>query len=148
MATKPERARLYYRLRPVGVPLAADSDLTIHRAYGVPNRALTPEIRQVIAAKYADLARELKIPATGMAEIKRVLGRWDGFEPTESDDDDLQRQRAQFTGQVLIDREGIVRWVNIEAANDGISGMEKFPTDEEFLAAARALLGPRPGERS
>jgi peroxiredoxin len=109
VATKPERARLYYRFRPVGVPLAADPELTTHRAYGVPNGALTPEIWQVIASKYADLARELKIPATDVAEIKSVLGRRDGFEPTESDEEDRQRQSLQCVGQFLLDREGIVR---------------------------------------
>lgn len=139
VATKPERARLYYRFRPVGVPVAADPDLTTHRAYGVPNRAMTPEVWQVIASKYADLARELKIPATDVAEIKSVLSRQDGFEPMATDQEDLQRHGAQFVGQFLVDQEGIVRWVNIEGATEGLSGMEKFPTDEEFLAAARAL---------
>ncbi len=139
VATKPERARLYYRFRPVGVPLAADPDLTTHRAYGVPNRAMTPEIWQVVASKYVDLARELKIPATDVADIKSALGRQDGFEPMATDQEDLQRHGAQFVGQFLVDREGIVRWVNIEGAKEGLGGMEKFPTDEEFLAVARAL---------
>ena len=139
VATKPERARLYYRFRPVGVPLAADPDLTTHCAYGVPNQAMTPEILQVIASKYVDLACELKIPATEMAEIKSVLARQDAFEPMEADEEDRQRHSVQFVGQFLIDREGIIRWVNVEGATEGLSGMEKFPTDEEFLAAARAL---------
>jgi peroxiredoxin len=139
VASPPERARLYYRFRPAGVPLAADPELTIHRAYGVPHRALTPEIFQVIASKYVEWARELEISATDMAEIKSVIARRDGFEQIEADQKDLQRHGAQFTGQFLVDREGIVRWANIEGAVEGLSGMEKFPTDEEFLAAARAL---------
>jgi len=143
VATKPEQARLYYRFRPVGVPLAADPDLATHRAYGVPNRAMTPEILQAVASKYDDLARELKISATEMAEIKTVLARQDGFEPTEADQEDRrdwsQHHGAQFIGQFLVDREGIVRWVNIEGATERLNGMEKFPTDEEFLAAARGL---------
>jgi peroxiredoxin len=139
VASRPTQARLYYRFRPVGVPLAADPDLTTHRAYGVPNRAMTPEIWRVIGSKYADLARELSIPATDVGEIKTVLNRRDGFEPAEADDEDLKRHGAQFVGQFLIDRGGIVRWVNIEGATEGLRGMEKFPTDEVFLAAARAL---------
>ena len=113
VATKPERARLYYRFRPVGVPLAADPDLVTHRAYGVPHRALTPEISRVVASKYVDLARELKIPTTDMAEIRRALCRQDGFEPLEAEQEDRrdwsQRHGAQFVGQFLVDREGIVR---------------------------------------
>ena len=144
VGTKPEQARLYYRFRPVGVPLAADPNLLTHRAYGVPNRTMTAEILQVVASKYVGLARELKIPATDVAEIRSALNRQDGFEPTEADQEDRrdwsQRHGAQFIGQFLVDREGIVRWVNIEGATEGLSGMEKFPTDEEFLAAARALL--------
>ncbi len=74
-----------------------------------------------------------------MAEIKSVLCRQDAFEPMETDEEDRQRQGVHFVGQFLIDREGIVRWVNIEGATEGLSGLEKFPTDEEFLAAARTL---------
>ncbi len=142
-ATKPEQARLYFQFRPVGVPLAADPDLVTHRAYGVPNQPLTSEILQVVASKHVDLARELKIPATDLAEIKSALSRQDGFEPTEAAPVDRrdwsQRYGAQFIGQFLVDREGIVRWVNVEGATEGLSGMEQFPTDEEFLAVARAL---------
>jgi hypothetical protein len=51
-----------------------------------------------------------------------------------------EKYGGQFTGQFLVDRDGIVRWVNIEGARDGLSGLERFPTDEEFLAAARRWL--------
>ena len=139
VATPPERARLYYRFRPVGVPVAADPDLVTHRAYGVPNCAITSEILQTIASKYAELARELKIPAMDMTEIKRVLSQHDGFEPVQTDQEDLQRHGAQFVGQFLVDRDGIVRWANIEGTKEDHSRMEKFPTDEDFLAAARML---------
>ena len=141
VATRAERARLYYRFRPAGVPLAADPELTTHRAYGVPNRALTPEIWRVIEAKYADLARQLQVPATEMAEIEGVLNRRDGFEPADTDHREMQRHGVQFVGQFLVDRDGIVRWTNIEGAAEGLVGMEKFPTDEEFLAAAQSGLG-------
>ena len=50
-----------------------------------------------------------------------------------------RRQWSQFTGQFLVDRDGIVRWSNIECAQEGPAGIDKFPTDEELLAAARAL---------
>lgn len=146
VATTPERARLYYRFRPLGVSLAADPDLTTHRAYGVPNRALTPEISHAVASKYVDLARELKIPTTDVVEIRRVLSRQDGIEPTAWPDhkdrrDWSERYGAQLTGQFLVDRDGIIRWANVETASEGLSGIEKFPTDEEYLAAARASLG-------
>jgi hypothetical protein len=43
--------------------------------------------------------------------------------------------------QFLIDRKGIVRWINIEGAKDGLAGLERFPSDEEFLLAARQHVG-------
>jgi hypothetical protein len=42
-------------------------------------------------------------------------------------------------GQFLVDRAGIIRWVNIEGAREGLAGVGKFPTHEEFIAAARTL---------
>jgi hypothetical protein len=42
--------------------------------------------------------------------------------------------------------DGIVRWVNIEGRKEGLAGLEKFPTDDEFLAAAqRVLMGDQRG---
>jgi hypothetical protein len=114
----------------------------------VPHRALTPEVSQIFASRLSDLAHELKIPATDMNEIQSALCRRDGFEPTKTDEEDLQRHGAQFVGQFLVDREGIVRWVNVEGAAEGEAGVGKFPSDDELLAAARASLGLGPGERS
>jgi peroxiredoxin len=144
VATPPERARLYYRYRPVGVPLAADPDLVTHRAYGVPQPALTPEITEAVASKYVALARKLEIPSTDQAGIRSVLCRQDGFEPVQAEQQDRRdwslRYGAQLIGQFLIDRDGIVRWVNIEGATEGLAGLEKFPTDAEFLTAAKWLV--------
>jgi len=38
-----------------------------------------------------------------------------------------------------VDRDGIVRWANVECATDGLAGLGKFPTEEELVEAARAL---------
>ena len=141
----PERVRLYYRYRPVSVPLAADPDLVTHRAYGVPQPALTPDIVHAVEARHVELARQLKIPATDLAGIKSALCRLDAFEPIEAEQKDRrdwsEKHGGQLVGQFLIDREGIVRWSNIEGATEGLAGLEKFPTDDEFLDAARRLVG-------
>jgi peroxiredoxin len=143
VAIQPERARLYYRYRPVSVPLAADPELSTHRAYGVPQPALSAAITAAVAARHETLARDLKISAIGMAEIKSALCDLDGFEPVQAEQQDRrdwsERHGAQMIGQFLIDRDGIVRWSNIEGAREGLAGLEKFPTDEEFLAAAHLL---------
>lgn len=136
VATTPERARLYFRHRPTRVSLAADPQLVTHRSYGLPSRELTSEVSEAVESAYGRLARELQVPA---AEIHSVLDRRDGFQLTATDQEDLQRQGAQSVGQILVDREGIVRWVNVEGAKEGPAGMGQFPTNEELLAAARTL---------
>jgi len=137
-------ARLYYRYRPVGVPVAADAELVTHRAYGVPQPPLSTEIAQAVSARHLELARDLNIPTTNMTEIKSALCEIDGFDPVQAEQQDRrdwsEQHGAQMIGQFLIDREGIVRWANIEGAEAGLAGLEKFPSDEEILAAARLLL--------
>ena len=36
-----------------------------------------------------------------------------------------------------MDRDGIIRWANMELAREGMSAMGKFPTEEELLGVAR-----------
>ena len=140
---QPERVRLYYRYRPVGVPLAADPDLAAHHAYGVPQPPLTPDVLRAVASRHVELARELEIATSDQAEIKSILCQRDGFEPVAAElvgrRDWSDRYGGQLTGQFLVDRDGIIRWVNIEGAKDGLAGLERFPTDDEFLEAARTV---------
>ena len=138
----PDRLRLYYRFRPVSVPVAADPEMTTHRAYGVPQPPLSAEITQEVSA---NLANRLEIATTDQADIRKVLCEKDGFEPMAAEQKDRRdwsdRHGAQMIGQFLIDRDGIVRWANIEGEKEeGLAGLEKFPTDDEFLAAAQRVL--------
>ena len=48
VATPPENARLYFRFRPTRLRLAADPELTSHRAYGVPKPDSTPEFMEAL----------------------------------------------------------------------------------------------------
>jgi hypothetical protein len=38
-----------------------------------------------------------------------------------------------------VDRQGIVRWANVECSRDGLAGVDQFPTDDVIEEAARAL---------
>jgi len=138
VATRPEHARLYFRFHPTRVPLAADPEMITHRAYGVPKPPVTPELMQAVQSVRINPTGELPEPLP-IVEAGSVLDRLHGFEPTETDRDDEQRQFPQLVGQFLVDRGGIVRWAYIECAKEGLAGLGKFPTDEELLAAARAL---------
>jgi hypothetical protein len=138
IATPPERARLYFRYRPPRIPVAADADLVTHRAYGLPNVELTPEVWGTVEGLMDGLVRQEGVKEAGPAGWAE-LDRREGFEWTDVDIADRVRHRVQLTGQFLIDRAGIVRWSNIEGAHDGLAGLEKFPTEEDILAAAAGL---------
>ena len=135
VASTPERTRLYFRFRPPRFPLGADPDLATHRTYGLPNVPITDEVWQ--AARVA-AAKELggKVPAT---EAYEVLGRFDGYQVAEPDQAELQRHQGQLTGQFLVNEHGIVTWAYVECARNGLAGIDQFHSDEELLAAARAL---------
>src|SRR6266542_4532047 len=144
VATQPERARLYYRFRPTSVPLAADPDLETHRSYGLPKPTMTPELIEAAKGISLDPMGDLPAPVP-LLQATETVNRLDAFELTETDQNDIQTQYLssgpQLTGQFLIDRDGIVRWTNIECAAEGLAGAGKFPSDEELLAAARELPG-------
>ena len=118
--------------------MVVDPDLITHSAYGVPQTERTPEFLHINRSNYAELARQehLQVPA---AEAYDALNRLDGFTLTEADNAERTHHQVQFTGHFLLDRGGVVRWLNIEGSQEGLAGLGKFPTDEELLAAARAL---------
>jgi hypothetical protein len=143
MATDPERARFYFRFHPAPVPVAADPELVTHRAYGVPNPAVvpvTPELREAYRTTYVNPMGDLPRPMP-VLEASHELNRIDGHELVESDRTEMERHFPLKVGQFLVDRDGIVRWVNIEGAAEGLAGAGKFPTDEELLTAVRRLAG-------
>jgi peroxiredoxin len=138
VATSVENARLYFRFRPTRAPLAADQDLITHRAYGLPHPPVTPELMEALQKTRINPTGELPAPVP-MTEVGEALDKVQGFTPTEVDRRDAERQFPQLKGQFLVDRDGIVRWANVECAAEGLAGLGKFPTDEELVEAARAL---------
>jgi len=71
-------------------------------------------------------------------QAAEALTKADGYVNTPIDNAEIERQWPQLKGQFLIDRNGIVRWANVEAS-EGPAGVGKFPSPEEVMAAARAL---------
>ena len=140
VATPPDNARLYFKYRPTRLRLAADPELTTHRAYGVPKPAPTPELMQEMGSVRINPDGIFPQPLP-VEEAAAAVGKLDGYAGTETDQADLQRQWPQLKGQFLIDRDGIVRWANIECANEGLAGLGKFPSRDEILTAARTLVG-------
>jgi hypothetical protein len=142
-----ERARLYFKYRPARVLLAADPEAETHRAFRVPAGVVVedesatswPEsatMGQLLAVQMNPTG-ELPVPQNPFAAME-TLNKKDGFEPTETDQQIAAAHGTQMTGHFLIGRDGIIRWLQIEAA-ERIGDLSKFPTDEEIVAAARAL---------
>ena len=138
VATPPENARLYFKFRPTRLRLASDPELFTHHAYGLPKPAATPELMEALGSIRINPTGELPEPLP-IVEAATAIGRMDGYSETQTDQADMARQWPQLKGQFLIDRDGIVRWANIECAKEGLAGIGKFPPEETLLSAARAL---------
>jgi peroxiredoxin len=136
VGTELENARLYFQFRPTPLALGADPQLTTHRVYGVPRPEPTPELMQMVEAVRINPTGELPEPVPMMV-AGAALNKLDGFQPTPTDQQEMQSNFTQMKGQFLIDRTGVVRWANIECGKEGLSGLGKFPTHDELVAAAR-----------
>lgn len=143
IATEPERARRYYRSRPVRLALAADPTLETHRAYRLP-RFPVAGLEEAMHSVRINPTGELPEPLP-IADVANLLDEREGFEWTPLDAEEAERQVGQLVGAFLIDREGLVRWADVEGAAAGLAGIGRFPSEEELLAAARTL--DRPGPR-
>jgi len=138
IATTPENARLYFKYRPTRLRLASDPELTTHQAYGVPKPAPTPEFMKAMESTRINPEGDLPEPLPIMQVAERV-SKADGYVETPTDKAELDRQWPQLKAQFLIDREGIVRWANVECAKEGVAGVGKFPSLDEIVTAARKL---------
>ncbi len=138
VATPLENARLYFKFRPTRLRLAADPELATHRAYGLPKPAPTPEFMKAIETIRINPNGEFPEPLP-IVEVAAAVAKLDGYAENETDHADMERQWPQLKGQFLIDRDGVVRWANIECATEGLAGIGKFPSADEILTAARTL---------
>jgi peroxiredoxin len=138
VASPVERARLYFRYRPTALPLAADPEMTTHRAFRLPKPEATPKLMETLRSVRTDVGGELPAPVS-ILDAANALDEKDRFEHTPADSEEMEKQFPQLIGQFLLDRAGIIRWINIEGTRQGVADLASFPTDEEFLAAARTV---------
>jgi hypothetical protein len=71
-------------------------------------------------------------------EGNTVLNAKDRFVMEAADHAILANHATQLVGHFLVDADGIVRWVQIEAPDDP-NGLSIFPTAAEMVAAASGL---------
>ena len=142
------RARLYFKYRPSRVLLTADPEAATHRLFGVPAGVLVENESEAswsrgtvtmgqMQAALINPTGELPTPQNPFVAME-ILNQRDGFEVTEIDGQIAAAHGMQLAGHFLIDRDGIIRWLQIEAA-ERIGDLSKFPSDEEIVAAARSL---------
>lgn len=107
-----------------------------HHSSGLqaPQHAPPPAMSGCGGARGGPRAQATRVAAGRGLPAARTLRR---VPVTTADNADFERRQAQFAGQFLIDREGIVRWVNVERAREGIEGIDRLPSEEKVLAAVR-----------
>ncbi len=142
-----ERARLYFRYHPLPNLLAAsDPQRASHRAFGLPTIEFTESENDWPRKVSLDVAKSMQIelpdelpepmdPFTASA----ILNEKDRYEVTEDDERMMASgSNGQLIGQFLIDREGVVRWIFTEYAEDGRK-MFAAPTPNELMSAASQI---------
>ena len=143
-----ERARLYFQYRPARVLLTADPEAATHRLFGLPEGTPIEDESKAVWTQgtftIGQLQASLVNPTGELPEPQNVfqametLNQRDGFEMTEVDKQIAAVHAFQLAGHFLIDREGIVRWLQIEGI-ERMGDLGKLPSDAEILSAARAL---------
>jgi peroxiredoxin len=141
-----DRARLYFRYHPMPALLAAsDPERASHRAFGLPNLEFTQNetawpykvSMSDAAALKPDFPDELPGPM-GAFEALDFLGKKDGYEVTEADQQMIATGQGQLVGQFLLDRDGVVRWTFTEVAEGG-RHMFGAPNAQALMSAASQL---------
>src|SRR5947207_7148197 len=138
-----ERARLYFRYRPMpNLLAAADPERASHRAFGLPNVEFTQDesdwprkvaMNQMMSMKI-NVTGELTEPVDPMAAAA-ALNQMDGYEVTAADQQMQATGMGQLIGEFLLDREGIIRWSFTEVA-DGGKNLFGAPTPQDLMSAA------------
>lgn len=134
VASARDKALMYLRFHPARVALAADPELVSHRAFGIPLLHKSEEVAQAIHTKHAEAVRERTGNEVALGAANAELDRLDGYSLTEP-------HQGVYTGEFLIDPEGMIRWAYIECQQDGLAGLGHLPSDEELLKATQLLAG-------
>jgi peroxiredoxin len=146
--TPVERARLYFRYRPLpNLLAAADPERASHRAFGLPNLEFTEEESDWPRKVAIKQMKSMKINVTGeLPEALdpfaafETLNKIDGYEITGADQQMMATGMGQLVGEFLLDREGIVRWCFTEVADAG-KNLFGAPTPQDVMSAAARVTG-------
>jgi hypothetical protein len=104
----------------------------------VRNPADLAQLTEAIRAVKGDPAADVREP---VAVWDAAAAQYHLFEITDREEQDRHRNRAHHAGQFLVDREGLVRWLSVQATDGVPNHLGHLPKDEELLAAALDLVG-------
>jgi peroxiredoxin len=146
VTTPVERARVYAEFYPQSLPLVSDPEMTVHQAYGLPMPELTDTATDwPVTVNPNDISDVVPVYTRGeisepmpLGEVVKLFDVKDGFQPNEEDDKELEATWNQLSGLVLVDKTGIVRWLDIEAPG-GFADWGHIANNREILAAAQGL---------
>jgi peroxiredoxin len=139
------RGRMYFRYRPSGIALAADEAAATHRLFGVPRIEMVTE--NGVDAVWPHQATPTALDAlrvnpyslfpepVSVREGGEILNQRDGFNMTAEDSHVMENHWNQLDGLFLIDRNGVVQWRYLEAAEDPTQ-LGSFPSESELLEVA------------
>jgi peroxiredoxin len=138
-----ERARLYFRYRPVpGLLAAADPERSSHQAFGLPNLEFTQDetdwpnkvaLSQMMTMK-VNVTGELPEAMDPIAAIE-ALNQLDSYEVMDADQQMQATGMGQLVGEFLLDREGIIRWSFTEVSGGG-KNLFGAPTQQDLMSVA------------
>ena len=148
--TQLERARQYFRYRPMRLELATDPEVRTHRAFGVSEVVILPDSvdpQELQWPKTATMAQVMALSINPTGELPQkmslmaaseFLNRQDGYEMTEVDQQTFAAHGTQFNSQFLIDANGVICWSYVEARG-GPDELCRMPGEDEMIAAAKAV---------
>jgi hypothetical protein len=73
IASEPDRARTYFRARPLDLALGCDPTLRTHKAYGLGHVVRDAEAQRMVEAAARQLARELGVEVNERDDARQVV---------------------------------------------------------------------------
>jgi peroxiredoxin len=147
VTTPVQRARVYAEFYPTKLPLASDPEMRTYSTFGLPrpeviatgvtNWPLTVNADDIEAVVPVYTANEIAEPVS-LGEAVRRFDAQDGFTASADDLGEKAATWNQLSGLVLMDKDGIIRWVDVEAPG-GFADWGHIASNAQILTAARRL---------
>jgi peroxiredoxin len=145
IVTPRDRALAYYRYRPTPVTVGSDPAIESYRRFGVPLIQFTDNEDDWPRKASMNTLMNTPIDAGGYLNPPLPIGpammaknEEEGYKETPEEEAAHNAVPAPLDSRFMIDRDGMVRWVFIEA-QDQIVDFGKLPSTEHVLEAARSV---------